>query len=77
MGHKGSIVRFHTVYPPATRLMLYGACVQVPPNYDSLLGKLIVWGADRPAAIARMKVRSQPSPLPAQANCSNVYQGHD
>lgn len=27
----------------------------VPPNYDSLLGKLIVWGEDRTAAIARMK----------------------
>ncbi|KAL4457808.1 hypothetical protein ABPG75_012673 [Micractinium tetrahymenae] len=27
----------------------------VPPNYDSLLGKLIVWGEDRPAAINRMK----------------------
>jgi len=26
----------------------------VPPNYDSLLGKLIVWGSDRDAAIARM-----------------------
>jgi hypothetical protein len=26
----------------------------VPPNYDSLLGKLIVWGEDRNAAIARM-----------------------
>ena len=25
----------------------------VPPYYDSLLGKLIVWGQDRPAAIAR------------------------
>lgn len=25
----------------------------VPPNYDSLLGKLIVWGADRQACIAR------------------------
>lgn len=30
-------------------------CAQVPPNYDSLLGKLIVWGEDRPQAIARMK----------------------
>ena len=30
-------------------------CGQVPPNYDSLLGKLIVWGEDRPQAIARMK----------------------
>lgn len=27
----------------------------VPPNYDSLLGKLIVWGPDRLAAINRMK----------------------
>jgi acetyl-CoA carboxylase biotin carboxylase subunit len=26
----------------------------VPPFYDSLLGKLIVWDEDRPAAIARM-----------------------
>lgn len=29
--------------------------LQVPPNYDSLLGKLIVWGEDRDAAINRMK----------------------
>ncbi len=28
---------------------------QVPPNYDSLLGKLIVWGENRDAAINRMK----------------------
>lgn len=27
----------------------------VPPNYDSLLGKLIVWGKDRTEAIARMR----------------------
>lgn len=27
----------------------------VPPNYDSLLGKLIVWGENREAAISRMK----------------------
>jgi len=27
----------------------------VPPNYDSLLGKLIVWGEDRTQAIERMK----------------------
>jgi acetyl-CoA carboxylase, biotin carboxylase subunit len=26
---------------------------EVPPYYDSLLGKLVVWGADRDAAIAR------------------------
>ncbi len=27
----------------------------IPPYYDSLIGKLIVWGSDRPAAIRRMK----------------------
>lgn len=27
----------------------------VPPNYDSLLGKLIVWGVDRQQAINRMQ----------------------
>ena len=29
--------------------------LQVPPNYDSLLGKLIVWGEDRTQAINRMQ----------------------
>ncbi|MER3588922.1 MAG: acetyl-CoA carboxylase biotin carboxylase subunit, partial [Mastigocladus sp. ERB_26_1] len=28
---------------------------QIPPYYDSLIGKLIVWGQDRPTAINRMK----------------------
>jgi acetyl-CoA carboxylase biotin carboxylase subunit len=28
---------------------------EVPPWYDSLLGKLIVWGPDRPTAIARAR----------------------
>lgn len=31
------------------------ALLQVPPNYDSLLGKLIVWAEDRPSAINRMR----------------------
>lgn len=35
--------------------MRFGTRAQVPPNYDSLLGKLIVWGEDRTQAIARMK----------------------
>lgn len=28
---------------------------EIPPYYDSLIGKLIVWGHDRPTAIKRMK----------------------
>ncbi len=28
---------------------------EIPPYYDSLIGKLIVWGSDRDAAITRMK----------------------
>ncbi|MBW4472122.1 MAG: acetyl-CoA carboxylase biotin carboxylase subunit [Stenomitos rutilans HA7619-LM2] len=28
---------------------------EIPPYYDSLIGKLIVWGHDRPAAIRRMR----------------------
>ena len=31
------------------------ATTQVPPNYDSLLGKLIVWAETRDKAISRMK----------------------
>jgi len=28
----------------------------VPPNYDSMIGKLIVYGPDRATAIARMRL---------------------
>jgi acetyl-CoA carboxylase biotin carboxylase subunit len=32
---------------------------EVPPYYDSLLGKLVVWGTDREAAVARSRVALQ------------------
>ena len=41
----GPGVRFDTYVEDGTR---------VPPHYDSLLGKLVVWDANRPAAITRM-----------------------
>ena len=28
---------------------------RVPPNYDSMVGKLIAWGSDRKTAAARMR----------------------
>jgi acetyl-CoA carboxylase biotin carboxylase subunit len=28
---------------------------EIPPFYDSLIGKLIVWAEDRPAALRRMR----------------------
>ena len=40
--------------PASADTALY-AGYDVPPFYDSLLGKLVVWGPDRPAAIARSK----------------------
>jgi len=53
----GTVTAFVPPGGPGVRMdsHLY-AGYEVPPYYDSLLGKLIVWGADRPAAIARAKV---------------------
>ncbi len=50
----GTVERFYAPGGPGVRMdsHLYSG-YDVPPYYDSLLGKLIVWGPDRPTAIAR------------------------
>ncbi|HTC86588.1 MAG TPA: carbamoyl phosphate synthase, partial [Candidatus Acidoferrum sp.] len=53
----GTIERYVVPGGPGVRMdsHMY-AGYDVPPFYDSLLGKLIVWGPDRPSAIARARV---------------------
>jgi acetyl-CoA carboxylase, biotin carboxylase subunit len=53
----GLVARYLPPGGPGVRMdsHLY-AGYEVPPYYDSLLGKLIVWGPDRPSAIARARV---------------------
>ncbi|HEX7950062.1 MAG TPA: acetyl-CoA carboxylase biotin carboxylase subunit [Candidatus Limnocylindrales bacterium] len=50
----GLVSRYHAPGGPGVRMdsHLYEG-YEVPPYYDSLLGKLIVWGPDRATAIAR------------------------
>ncbi len=50
----GTIERYISPGGPGVRMdsHLYPG-YDVPPYYDSLLGKLVVWGPDRPSAIAR------------------------
>jgi acetyl-CoA carboxylase biotin carboxylase subunit len=52
----GLVERFLPPGGPGVRMdtHLYSG-YEVPPFYDSLLGKLIVWGPDRPAAIERAR----------------------
>jgi acetyl-CoA carboxylase biotin carboxylase subunit len=50
----GRIERFRVPGGPGVRLDTHvEAGTTVPPYYDSLIAKLIVWAADRPSAIAR------------------------
>jgi acetyl-CoA carboxylase, biotin carboxylase subunit len=53
----GVVERYHAPGGPGVRMdsHLYTG-YEVPPYYDSLLGKLLVWGPDRPTAIARGRV---------------------
>lgn len=52
----GMITLFHAPGGPGIRLdsHIYSS-YEVPPHYDSLLGKLIAYGKDRASALARMK----------------------
>jgi acetyl-CoA carboxylase, biotin carboxylase subunit len=50
----GQIASFRPPLGPGVRLDTFvEAGAVIPPFYDSLLGKLVVWDANRPAAIAR------------------------
>jgi acetyl-CoA carboxylase biotin carboxylase subunit len=53
----GIVERYHAPGGPGVRMdsHLYSG-YEVPPFYDSLLGKLVVWGPDRATAIARGRV---------------------
>jgi acetyl-CoA carboxylase biotin carboxylase subunit len=56
MPSPGTVTSLRVPGGPATRFdtMLYQG-YQVPPFYDSLLGKLIVWDETRHGAIARLR----------------------
>jgi acetyl-CoA carboxylase biotin carboxylase subunit len=56
MPHPGTVGGLQAPGGPGVRFdtLLY-AGYTVPPFYDSLLGKLIVWGEDRPHALSRLK----------------------
>jgi acetyl-CoA carboxylase biotin carboxylase subunit len=52
----GTVKRFHAPGGPGVRVdsHLYSGYA-VPPNYDSLIGKVITWGEDRERALRRMR----------------------
>lgn len=56
MPHPGTISLYHPPGGPGVRLDSAAfAGYAIPPFYDSMIGKLIVWGRDREEAIARMQ----------------------
>ncbi|GAB6182110.1 acetyl-CoA carboxylase biotin carboxylase subunit [Desulfotomaculum defluvii] len=56
MPHPGTINLYHPPGGPGVRLDSAAfAGYAIPPFYDSMIGKLIVWGRDRDEAIARMQ----------------------
>ena len=57
MPSPGLITLYHAPGGPGIRVdsHIYSG-YRVPPYYDSMIGKLVAWGLDRDAAIARMKI---------------------
>mgnify|MGYP000986739035 CR=1 FL=1 len=57
MPSPGTVQRFHAPGGPGIRVdtHVYDG-YRIPPNYDSMIGKLIAHGADRAEAIARMRI---------------------
>jgi len=51
----GEIKKYHPPGGPGIRMdtHIYGG-YRVPPNYDSMIGKLVAWGNTRESAVARM-----------------------
>src|SRR5580765_8066620 len=50
----GRITRFHPAQGPGVRVDTFVEDgTRIPPHYDSLLAKLVVWDVDRPSAISR------------------------
>ena len=57
MPSPGTVKRFESPGGPGVRVdtHVYDG-YRIPPNYDSMIGKLIVHGRDRATAIARMRI---------------------
>ena len=54
MPSAGTLRRFRPPLGPGVRVDTHAyEGYRIPPNYDSLLAKVIVWGSDRPTALAR------------------------
>jgi acetyl-CoA carboxylase biotin carboxylase subunit len=54
MPSPGTVTRFSAPLGPGVRVDTHVVDgYRVPPNYDSLVAKLVVWAEDRPAALAR------------------------
>ena len=52
----GKVTELHCPGGPGIRIDSHVyAGYEIPPNYDSLVAKIIAWGKDRPEALARMR----------------------